>query len=91
MVFDPEAAARWISLHSNPQPHEGEVRRTVAGVLRQLAVHPERHRVGAAQFATTPTTWARTVEISGGAVWMVVWTVDAEDLRILRIEPAPSF
>jgi hypothetical protein len=67
------------------------VRRAVAGVLRQLAEHPERHRIGAVQFATTPTTWARSVEISQGAAWIVVWTVDAEDLRILRIEPAPSF
>lgn len=91
LTFDPEAADRWKSLCASAQPYEREVRDAVAAILSFLDQSPERHRVGAIQFATTPTTWARTIAVSDGAAWLVVWTVDDVDIRVLRIEPAPSF
>lgn len=92
LLFDPEAATRWTALNESNQRYEREVRHAVATVLRHLAEHPQRHRIGATQFATTPTTWARTVDVNAGAAWIIIWTIDtAQDIRILRIEPAPSF
>lgn len=91
LAFDSEAAERWKSLCASSQSYEQEVREKVANVLRLLSESPQRHRVGAIQFTTTPTTWARTVEIKVGAPWMVVWTVKDGDIYVLRIEPAPSF
>lgn len=91
LAFDPEAADRWKSLCASSQPYEQEIRHAVATILRFLDQSPQQHRVGAIQFMTTPTTWARTIAVSSGAGWLVVWTVDGDDIRILRIEPAPSF
>ncbi|ETA92187.1 hypothetical protein O982_24180 [Mycobacterium avium 10-5581] len=91
LTFDPEAADRWRSLCRSTQAYEVQVRDAVATILRSLAQYPQQHRVGAIQFLTTPTTWARTVAASSGASWLVAWTVDEDDIRVLRIEPAPSF
>lgn len=91
LTFDSEAAERWTSLCASSQSYEQEVRSKVASVLRLLAESPQRHRIGAIQFTTTPTTWAKTVEITAGAPWMVVWTVKDADICILRIEPTSSF
>lgn len=91
LAFDPEAAQRWTSLCSSTQPYERAVREAVAAVLRRLDSDPQRHRVGAIQFTTTPTVWAQTVAVDEGADWVIIWTVDnATEIRILRIEPAPS-
>lgn len=91
LTFDPEAADRWRSLCLSTQAYERQVRAAVATILRSLAQSPQDHRVGAIQFLTTPVTWARTVAATSGANWLVVWTVDNADIRVLRIEPAPSF
>ncbi len=92
LSFHPDAAARWQSLASSPREYERSVREAVKPILRYLDRHPELHRIGASQFQTTPTTWARTVAVGEGAGWLVVWTIGAEpsEIRILRIEPAPS-
>jgi len=91
LSFDPEAAERWKSLCASDKPYERAVRAAVGTVLRRLDQAPELHRVGAIQFGTTPTTWARTVDAGLGADWIVIWTTETErEIRILRIEPTPS-
>jgi L-aminopeptidase/D-esterase-like protein len=91
LAFDPEAAERWKSLCASNEPYERGVRAAVGAVLRGLDEAPGLHRVGAIQFGTTPTTWARTVDVGTGADWIVIWTTDpGDEIRILRIEPAPS-
>ena len=91
LSFAAEAAARWRSLCNSADVYDQRVRQAVASVLRRLAEAPERHRIGAIQFQTTPVTWAQVVEIDDGADWIVIWTSDSErELRVLRIEPAPS-
>jgi stage V sporulation protein SpoVS len=86
LSFDPAAADRWKTLNASTQPYERDVSAAVATVLRHLDQSPEQ--VGAIQFATKPTTWARIVDVNDGADWVIIWT--GTDIRILRIEPAPS-
>ncbi len=92
LLFAPDAADRWRSLALSRHEYERSVRNALRPILRHLDEHPELHRVGAIQFQTTPTTWARTVDIGEGAGWVIIWTTGAEprQIRILRIEPAPT-
>ena len=92
LSFAPDAAERWRSLASSQHAYERSVRNALRPILNSLDKHPELHRVGAIQFQTTPTTWARTVDIGEGAGWVIIWTTGAEpgQIRILRIEPAPT-
>jgi hypothetical protein len=92
LSFAPVAADRWRSLAASTGDYERAVRAAITPILGHLDAHPELHRIGASQFRTMPTTWARTVDVGEGASWMVVWTTGetAGEIRILRIEPAPS-
>jgi hypothetical protein len=91
LSFSPEAAARWKSICASQQPYERAVRSAVSTVLRRLDQSPQAHRVGAIQFSTTPTTWARTVDVGAGADWVIIWTTETDyEIRILRIEPTSS-
>jgi len=86
LTFDPEAIDRWNALRASSGSYERAVRRAVAAVLDGLERSPGDHRIGAIQFQTTPTMWARVVEVEDGADWMVIWTNEADQkLRILRI------
>jgi hypothetical protein len=91
LMFDPEAIGRWNSLRASSGSYERAVRRAVGAILARLEAAPGEHRIGATQFQTTPTMWARIAEVDDGADWIVIWTVDDDQtIRILRIEPAPS-
>jgi hypothetical protein len=92
MIFSAAARARWIALNRSNRAYERSVRDRVRAVLDRLDRVPARHRVGATQFQTTPTTWGRLITPeSGGADWIVIWTAAADTkIYILRIEPAPS-
>jgi hypothetical protein len=92
LSFAAAAATRWQSLAASANDYDRAVRAAVRSILRHLDTHPELHRNGASQFQATPTTWARTVDVGEGASWMVIWTTGEApgEIRILRIEPAPS-
>lgn len=92
LAFDPAAIARWKSLCASSSGYERAVRRAVAAILDRLDTAPRDHRVGAIQFQSTPTMWARIAEVDDGAAWMVIWTTagDGQRIRIMAIEPAPS-
>ncbi|UHJ58575.1 hypothetical protein LT337_32515 (plasmid) [Mycolicibacterium fortuitum] len=92
LTFTPEAADRLTTLSASSNRYERAVLAAVKTILSQLELSPERHRVGASQFTGTPTVWGRVVDIDDGASWMVLWTTGERpgDIRILRVEPAPS-
>ena len=91
LTFDPEAIDRWNSLRASSGTYERAVRRAVCAILDRLDAAPAEHRFGAIQFQTTPTMWARVVEVEDGADWMVIWTVEGDKtIGIMRIEPTPS-
>ncbi len=91
LTFTPEAANRLTTLSASSNPYDRAVLTTVKDILDHLELHPERHRVGASQF-TEPTAWGRIFDVDDGASWMVLWTTGENpgDIRILRVEPAPS-
>lgn len=92
LIFSTTARDRWIALNRSDRSYELSVRDRVRAVLDRLDQAPARHRVGATQFQTTPTTWGQLITPeSGGADWIVIWTTTADaKIYILRIEPAPS-
>jgi hypothetical protein len=92
LIFSGTARDRWIDLNRSDSAYERSVRDRVRAVLDRLDQAPARHRLGAKQFQTTPTTWGQLVTPApGGADWIIIWTTapDAK-IYILRIEPAPS-
>ena len=91
LIFSDVARDRWIALSRSDTRYERSVREQVRTVLKRLDQDPTRHRVGAIQFHTTPTTWGQLIApAAGGADWIVIWTTADSKIYILRIEPAPS-
>jgi hypothetical protein len=92
LLFSAAARDRWIALNRSDGSYERSVRDRVRAILDRLDRTPERHRVGATQFQTSPTTWGQLVSPqAGGADWIVIWTTAADEkIYVLRIEPAPS-
>lgn len=93
LTFTPEAADRLRTLAASSNAYDRAVLDAAKRILRHLDQHPEQHRIGASQFDTVPTTWARVIDVDQGASWLIAWTTGEEDnqIRVLRIEPAPSF
>jgi hypothetical protein len=92
LIFSSTARDRWIALNGSDSAYERSVCDSVRVVLDRLDQAPQRHRVGAKQFQTTPTTWGQLVTpSSGGADWIIIWTAASDaKIYVLRIEPAPS-
>ncbi|ULL09501.1 hypothetical protein CKW46_07115 [Mycobacterium liflandii] len=91
LVFSAVARDRWVALNRSDSTYERSVRDRVRAVLDRLDQTPQRHRVGATQFQTSPTTWGQLISPPAGADWLIIWTtVPDGKIYVLRIEPAPS-
>lgn len=91
LIFSAVARDRWIALNRSDGSYERFVRGRVRAILDRLDQTSTRHRVGATQFQTTPTTWGQLITPESGADWIVIWTTTVDEkIYILRIEPASS-